>query len=382
MEQFNTNDDNSKEVKQDELLEQQIKAEEAETTVEVKEPEGEVKNEQSPEASEVKEEEEKGVPKAEGVKEEEQKVEEQKPEEEQETKEEPAEEPEPETPSDEELKREAEYDELKAKLAELEEEKEIRSKVVEFVDFKNNAELEFDNFCLGLQDAVNKEFEKYHLDTSKTLADLSEIERATATNIINQAMAMREQKARAIAQAVDAKYHSVVFAKAEKVFDKFDMSNEQAEVAAQTFVNIVRQAGIQDLSEDLVEKVKLSVAKALMDVPKKTEEAPETMQEAIEKAEEIVEEKTEEIKEAVDEVAENVKEEPAEPKADLSGYMDSIDGTTSGTGAEVLNEDNVLEKMAQLPHKDRMAFYKENYDLVERAARKESAKRAAKKGSI
>lgn len=291
-----------------------------------------------------------------------------------------------ESPADEEaLKKEIELNELKTRLAEFEEEKEIRTKVSEFVEFKNAAEQEFDDFCVNLQNSVNQEFAKYHLDTSKTLEELPEGERNIAIDIINRAMALRQQKAMITAQAVDTQYHNVVFTKAEKVFNKFDMTNEQAEVAAQTFVNIVKHTGIQDLGDDLVEKVKLSVAKALMDVPKegKADDAPETMQEAMEQANEMVEESIEEVKEEAAkeiEVEPPTEEEP--PKADITGYMDGITSTVSSSGVEVLNEDNVLKKLAELPHRERTAFYKENYDLIERAARKESARRSANKGSM
>lgn len=309
--------------------------------------------------------------------------------------EEPVEAPVEEVPAKDEegLKREAEFDELKAKLAELEEEKEIRTKVTEFVDFKNNAEQDFDNFCMNLQASVNNEFQKYHLDTTKTLAELSEGERNIAQDIINRAMMLREQKARATAEAVDMQYHSLVFTKAEKVFNKFEMTNEQAEVAAETFVNIVRHTGVQDLGEDLVEKVKLSVAKALMDVPKKEEEeAPQTMVEAVEQAEEIIKKNQEEVEEVIESVMppsadkeQQVKEvtaTPEPPKADLKGYMDGVDSTTSREGVAVFTVDNVLEHLAKLPHRERTTFYKEHYDLIEQAARKESARRSAKKGSM
>ena len=156
------------------------------------------------------------------------------------------------------------------------------------------------------------------------------------------------------------------------------MTEEQANIAAATFINIMNQVGINDLGEDLAAKVKLSVAQAKMDSPDVVEAAP-TQEEKVEieeaKKEEHVQ-KSEEVKEEVP-PAEEVAEEalPAEEvphveekKPDISEFMEGIEGNAAK--ASDVNTDNVLAKLNALPFKERTKFYKENMDLINEAMKK------------
>lgn len=293
---------------------------------------------------------------------------------------------------EEAAKKEAEYDELKAKLADFEDEKEVREKAQDFISFKTKSEAEFDTFCGNLQIQVQAEFKRYGLDTSKTLGELPEAEKQIASEIINKAMALKENAAKLVADRVDAKYHELVFTKAEKLFNKFKMTPEQEEAAADTFIRIIKATGVADLSDDLKEKVKLSVASALMDKPilpvkeepaveaedvQKVEEVLEEVEEVIEANNEVVDETgTEEAEVKEDEKVE--EEEKEEPKADLSAFMDEVAESSVESGVVGISEDNVLEELAKLPFKERTAFYAANYDLIQRASAKAAARKKAK----
>ena len=63
------------------------------------------------------------------------------------------------------------------------------------------------------------------------------------------------------------------------------------------------------------------------------------------------------------------EEEKKEPTINISEFTESATTGSKEVGDSV-NEDNVLEKMAALPFKERTAFYKANFELIDRACRK------------
>ena len=86
--------------------------------------------------------------------------------------------------------------------------------------------------------------------------------------------------------------------------------------------------------------------------------------------EEKTEVSTEDNKKSAEEEKPVVEEkEPAKP--DLSEFKEGIDGGV--VGADTVTEDNVLEKLAALPYRERTKFLADNFDTYTRAMTKARA---------
>ena len=141
------------------------------------------------------------------------------------------------------------------------------------------------------------------------------------------------------------------------------------------FVNIMMRTGIQDLGEDLISKVKLAVGNAMIDVPRK-------------KVEEVVKEETLDANPTSDttktdksdttvskeptvvegsEDKNKVEKKPANTpvqKVNLDDYKEGATDTSARADAVVNKDavtvDNVLQKLAALPYRERVAFMLEH----------------------
>ena len=314
-----------------------------------------------------------------------------------ETPKEPEQEPEPEPQEKEEekVKKEEpeevdntanELEELRQKVKNFEDEKEIRTQVEEFVRMKNTKEHEFDNFMATLGENYINTLKKYGIDTTKTIEEITQDDPAKgeiAIKITEQAEQIKQQKAREIANIVDNEYHKIVFTKAEKEFAKFNLTYEQQKAAADNFVNIVLQLGVQDLGNDVTEKVKFAVGRAIMEHPKEAEKvAPVTVEEIAQVVEEKITEpvkedkddnNNKEEKQTVDKKEEQeTKEEKETPVIPIDEFKEGI--VSAGASVETLSEENILEVLAKVPFKERTAFYMKHYDMIERAAAKTKLK--------
>lgn len=278
-----------------------------------------------------------------------------------------------------------ELEELRQKVKNFEDEKEIRTQVEEFVKIKNAKEHEFDNFMATLGENYINTLKKYGIDTTKTIEEITQEDPAKgeiAIKITEQAEQIKQQKAREIANVVDSEYHKVVFTKAEKEFAKFNLTYEQQKAAADNFVNIVLQLGVQDLGNDITEKVKFAVGRAIMEHPKEAEKvAPATVEEIAQAVEEKVSEPVsgdnddndkEEKPEVADETEEKSQKQETPPVIPLDEFKEGI--VSSGASVETLSEDNILEVLAKVPFKERTAFYMKHYDMIEKAAAKTKIK--------
>ena len=146
--------------------------------------------------------------------------------------------------------------------------------------------------------------------------------------------------------------------------------------------------GVQDLGNDITEKVKFAVGRAIMEHPKEAEKvAPATVEEIAQVVEEKVaepvndaknenndkEEKQEvadETKKGAEEKSQKQEQEP--PVIPLDEFKEGI--VSSGASVETLSEDNILEVLAKVPFKERTAFYMKHYDMIEKAAAKTKIK--------
>lgn len=314
-------------------------------------------------------------------------VEEEKPAEEEkveepETKEEaPAEE----VPADEEelaepetVKEEVDVDAIKAELEELKAEK-AEAEEVEALG-RENARVanEFNQLCQGLGKGLEEAFEKYAIPTDKTIEELEKEDPAKAQlarNLTKQANDIIEAAKKDAEAFLNEKAHEVVFKKADRLLQKMDVSEEEAPIVAETFLDIIAQAGVRDLHDDLRAKLELAVAKAKMVVKTAGKTA-----DAVKTAADVVKEHVDKVAEKIEKVEEIIKDEPAkkeeEPAKAVEAPVEEIDKSEfeEGIGAKSepasLSVDNFLERLDQVKDLDKPAFIKANYALFEAAMRK------------
>lgn len=375
----------SDEIKKEELEQQEEKQEvvQPEVAEEVKEaPAIEEKTEKPAEetliedVAESKKEEE--VPPTEEEKPaEEEKVEEPEAKEEAPAEEVPADEEEP-VDEPETVKEEVDVDAIKAELEELKAEK-AEAEEVEALG-RENARVanEFNQLCQGLGKGLEEAFEKYAIPTDKTIEELEKEDPAKAQlarNLTKQANDIIEAAKKDAEAFLNEKAHEVVFKKADRLLQKMDVSEEEAPIVAETFLDIIAQAGVRDLHDDLKAKLELAVAKAKMVV--KT--AGKTV-DVVKNAADIVKEHVDKVAEKIEKVEEIIKDEPAkkeeEPAKAVETPVEEIDKSEfeEGVGAKSepasLSVDNFLERLDQVKDLDKPAFIKANYSLFEAAMRK------------
>lgn len=294
-----------------------------------------------------------------------------------------------EAPHDEEL--EKAKAELAEKEAELQEEKAIKS----YEDDVREANRQYDEFLTNLGNAMLQEFAKYGIDANTNLDELRKSDPAkaqVAENIIRQAQQAKDMATRNVQNNLNDRLTDVVFTKASRLFDKYELTHEQGEVAAETFVNILSQSGVRDMGDDLIAKVELAVARAKLlkpKVEKVIDDAKEVVKEAKEAVKDVIEAKASSEAEVPNETKapekEEVKEEEEAPKVESVVEAPSIDEfkesavISNQAAGDAITEDNVLEQMAKLPFKERTAFYAQHRALCEKAMAKHSEAESQRK---
>lgn len=295
---------------------------------------------------------------------------------------------------------------IKKELAELKAEKEEEAKVKELVEVAQHVEAEYDRVVNGINKALRETLEQYQIPTDKSIQELEKEDLAKAQiarSLIAQAKQALDYNTQKLSQEYKTKEQDVVFSKAERLFNKYEMTTEQQQVAAETFVSILQASGLQDLKEDLAAKVELSVAQAKFKVPHNAVTKEEVVNTPEIKPEPTVEpEKVDEIKpeEEVSEPEEKPEEKPSEAPAEefklergvakepvsrkvvnnLDDYKEGINGDSSASASKVqtITPDNVLSKLASLPPKERQKFMKDNFAMINVAMRDFNIKNSRK----
>lgn len=291
-----------------------------------------------------------------------------------------------EVPADEEepagepetVKEEVDVDAIKAELEELKAEK-AEAEEVEALG-RENARVanEFNQLCQGLGKGLEEAFEKYAIPTDKTIEELEKEDPAKAQlarNLTKQANDIIEAAKKDAEAFLNEKAHEVVFKKADRLLQKMDVSEEEAPIVAETFLDIIAQAGVRDLHDDLKAKLELAVAKAKMVVKTAGKTA-----DVVKTAADVVKEHVDKVAEKIEKVEEIIKDEPAkkeeEPAKAVEAPVEEIDKSEfeEGVGAKSepasLSVDNFLERLDQVKDLDKPAFIKANYALFEAAMRK------------
>ena len=272
-----------------------------------------------------------------------------------------------EEPADEPSEREKE---LIAQVETYKEAEQLR----ELAIMKHQAETQLDDTTNQVHDALIKTIKKYEIPEDKTLNELraeSPEKAAILEGLLAKAQEVIQDTSAQLSAQVEERAKDILFNKAGKMFEAYKMTEEQADIAAATFINIMNQVGINDLEEDLAAKVRLSVAQAKMDSPDVVEAAPVKEEKIIEAAEALPTEEAKDVQKSEKDIKEEVpptEEKIVEEKPDISEFMEGIEGNASK--ASDVNTDNVLAKLNALPFKERTKFYKENMDLINEAMKK------------
>lgn len=277
---------------------------------------------------------------------------------------------------------------VKAELEALREAEEERKGLEDLGNLVQNVETEYNRVLNGIQKALNDTLDQYGIDKTKTLDELRKEDPAKAViaeDLIRQANEVKQFNETNLTKQVQDKGAELVFKKAEKLFNKYTLSHEQAEVAADTFINIMMNVGVNDLGEDLAAKVELAAARAKLVVPDVVSEAEVKDEAPVETVEDVVdvpaaEDTAEEPKEEKADKPEEKPEEEEKPEVKVTVEKPSIDslkegvadGDSGAANSNPITADNVLEVMASVPFKNRVQFYKDHEDLINEAARKRS----------
>jgi hypothetical protein len=257
----------------------------------------------------------------------------------------------------------------RAEIAQLKEAQETQQIVENINKTAVQVEAEVNRFDVGLSKALKETFEQYNIDLNKTLDELKEDDPAKfaiAQELINHAENIRAQRVAELQAPLVEAQKAYIFREASKAMCQYEMTEEQANEAANTFVNIMNQTGIKDIENDLKAKVELSVARAKMIIPNVTKEEVKVENKVEEQVkEEPTEVPTDAPTEAPTEAVEDVKEEPV---VDLEAFKESAaEGDAIVNNREGVTVDNVIQKLNSLPFKERTAFYKEYEDLIRQA---------------
>lgn len=257
--------------------------------------------------------------------------------------------------------------ELMAQIEDMEFDKKENETLRQIDNLVSEGNVNLAKHVQELQSALKEAFKHFNIDESKSLEELEKqdpTKAAIAKTLIETANQRYVEKVNDINAKITAMEDEAIFARAEKIIKKYNLSPEQLMAAAQTFANILNEVGVKDLKEDLTAKIKLSVAQAKMDVPDVVEVTQ--VKEEVKVKEDVQNEEVKEEKQApAVEEEPPVEEKVEEQKPDLSEFMEGIEG--SAAKASDVNADNVLAKLNALPFKERTKFYKENMDLINEA---------------
>lgn len=258
--------------------------------------------------------------------------------------------------------------ELLAQVEELKAEKEENEAFKEYSNFATKVADDLNIVASNVQQALQAAFKDNNIPTDVTLEDLKKLDPAKATlaeQFLRDADRVISGRKQLADQAVRNEFTKVVFKKAERLFKKYDISDVEAPLVAETFVNIMNTAGIADLHEDLAAKVELAVARGKFVTPRtkvdSVEAEEKSQQPKIEDSkEESVSEVDEQKEEAIPPEVEVQEEEQKQdtPTIELDEFTEGIAGEI---GAAKHASGDLLAELAKIQDpRERVRFYKAN----------------------
>lgn len=272
-----------------------------------------------------------------------------------------------------ETDKEPSVDDLKKRIEEYEIEKQERETLNQYAKLANDVYADVQRFETIVQNGMIEGLKKFGIDPNLTFEEIKEQDPAKyelAVELVNQAQQRIDQHRQQAKDILDGEGSKIVFDKAEKEIKKYDLTPEQQVNAAEMFVNIMMKTGIQDLGEDLVTKVKLAVGNAMIEAPRVQEEKDATNTDKTDttktdRSDTTVSKEPTVVEEP--EVKDKVEEKPAKTpvqEVNLDDYKEGATDTSARADAVVNKDavtvDNVLQKLAALPYRERVAFMLEH----------------------
>lgn len=287
----------------------------------------------------------------------------------------PAEEP---TEEKAEEKPEETIEEIKARI---EEEKAIVAEEKAILEFEKQARVDEDQlarFENAVSDTLVKSLNDLGVDINKSIEEIRKEDPEKARRVQQLVLeAQAVHQAFIDKQAADAKarLEEIVFTRASRLLEKFGLTEDEAPIVAETFVNIISEAGLKNLDADLVAKVELAVGRAKLLAPKvvkAVEQVKEIAKDVKETVTDLMTPAPEATAEEIVAAAEAVIEQAEPPKADLSEFKE---GVSNKSVAAAKAGKSLLEEMAAISNpRERVEFYKSNFKAIEEALRTEGNK--------
>ena len=276
---------------------------------------------------------------------------------------------------------EEEVSELDKVKAELEEVKAIREEEKDIKEFETRMradEIQMDNVRSVLADQLTRALKDIGVDLNTTMEELEKTnpdKAARAKQFLAEAQRIEAYEQQKREQARNERLQEIVFKRAG-LFDKYKLTDEESDVAAETFVNILHEVGLKDLDDDLVAKVELAVGrtKLLVDRAKGVvKEVKDIAKEAVDIVNDVmtpapeVNPDEEKVKEELAK-EETAKKDELEPTIDVAAFEEGAPSTVSTPIGE--KKDILAELESITSTKERVAFYSEHAKEIEAALKK------------
>lgn len=280
---------------------------------------------------------------------------------------------EPEVEPEPVMEEESELDKIKAELEEVKAVREEEKSIKEFETQMRADEVYMDRVRGNIAEQLTRALKDIGVDLNTTMEELEKAnpdKAARARQFLEEARRIEAYEQQKREQARNERLQEIVFQRAGRLFDKYKLTDEEGDVAAETFVNILHEVGLKDLDDDLVAKVELAVGRTKLLVDRAKNVVKEVKDIAKEAADIVTDVMTPspEVNPDEEKVKEELVKEPEpapEPKIDVAAFEEGAPSTVSvpiGEKKDILAE---LESITNT--KERVAFYSEHAKEIEAA---------------
>lgn len=280
---------------------------------------------------------------------------------------------EPEAEPEPVVEEESELDKIKAELEEVKAVREEEKSIKEFETQMRADEVYMDRVRGNIAEQLTRALKDIGVDLNTTMEELEKAnpdKAARARQFLEEARRIEAYEQQKREQARNERLQEIVFQRAGRLFDKYKLTDEEGDVAAETFVNILHEVGLKDLDDDLVAKVELAVGRTKLLVDRAKNVVKEVKDIAKEAADIVTDVMTPspEVNPDEEKVKEELAKEPEpapEPKIDVAAFEEGAPSTVS---APIGEKKDVLAELESITNtKERVAFYSEHAKEIEAA---------------
>lgn len=280
---------------------------------------------------------------------------------------------EPEVEPEPVVEEESELDKIKAELEEVKAVREEEKSIKEFETQMRTDEMYMDRVRGNIAEQLTRALKDIGVDLNTTMEELEKAnpdKAARARQFLEEARRIEAYEQQKREQARNERLQEIVFQRAGRLFDKYKLTDEEGDVAAETFVNILHEVGLKDLDDDLVAKVELAVGRTKLLVDRAKNVVKEVKDIAKEAADIVTDVMTPspEVNPDEEKVKEELAKEPEpapEPKIDVAAFEEGAPSTVS---APIGEKRDVLAELESITNtKERVAFYSEHAKEIEAA---------------